>query len=147
MEKAVLADQFVHSFADVGVRRNKGGNTDEAGVVHCAGDFRGAADAYYTPLCPVIVTPEHFVVEEPVYSFSAAQQQRRKRRRVIGTVTHRAHIGSRTFAGGWLTALFGSVASIPLVTRILFPRTTWQLRKIFGNFVVPPVTCRWQGSA
>ncbi len=107
--------------------------------------YRGAADAHFTPLCPVVIKPDHYVTEEVVYSFKEHESKRKRARRTIGTVTHRVHIGSRTFAGGWLgTALLGSLATFPLVTRILFPRTTAQLRRLMGGFVKPPSVTRLQ---
>jgi uncharacterized protein YbcC (UPF0753/DUF2309 family) len=106
--------------------------------------YRGAADAHYTPLCPVIVQPKHYVREHVVYSFQPTERRRRKRRRAIGTVTHQLHMGSRTFAGGWLAAVLGSVASLPLVMRILFPRATARLRMIMGGFVRPPAVTKMQ---
>ena len=115
-----------------------------AGFFAVAMYYRGAADAHYTPLCPVIIKPEHFVGEDVVYSFKKAENQRRSRRRAIGTVTRRVHIGSRTFAGGWLAAVLGSLASIPLVTRILFPRATARLRRLFGGFVQTPAVTHLQ---
>ena len=39
-----------------------------------------------------------------------------------------------------MAALAGSIASIPLVARILFPRTAAQLRRVFGRIVDPPAT-------
>ncbi|QDT00237.1 hypothetical protein HG15A2_35730 [Adhaeretor mobilis] len=110
-----------------------------AGFFAIAMYYRGAADAHFTPLCPVSIKPQQYVVEKTVYSFAKAGQQRRNRRRIIGTVTRHGHNSSRTFAGGWLAALLGSLASVPLVMRIVFPRTTTQLQKFFGDFVLPPV--------
>lgn len=109
-----------------------------AGFFAVAMYYRGAADANYKPLCPVIITPQHYVAETAPYTHLQADARRRTRRRAIGTVTHRVHIGSRTFAGGWLAALVGSLASLPLVMRILFPRLTAQFRKAIGGFVRPP---------
>ena len=106
--------------------------------------YRGAADAHFTPLCPVIIQPQHYVGEDVVYTFEQADRKRRQRRRTIGTVTHRVHVGSRTFAGGALAAVFGSLASIPLVMRILFPRATSQLRKLCGGFVRTPSVTQLQ---
>jgi uncharacterized protein YbcC (UPF0753/DUF2309 family) len=40
--------------------------------------------------------------------------------------------------GGALTALFGSLASAPLVGRILFPRAAAQIRRLCGQLVRPP---------
>lgn len=109
-----------------------------AGFFSIAMYYRGAADAHFTPLCPVVIKPDHYVTEHVVYSLEKNEERRRQRRRTIGTVTHRVHLGSRTFAGGWLTAVFGSLATIPLVARILFPRATANLRQLVGEFVRTP---------
>jgi uncharacterized protein YbcC (UPF0753/DUF2309 family) len=106
--------------------------------------YRGAADAHYTPLCPVIIQPQHYVVEKIVDEYAQEARRRRRRRRTIGTVTHQVHVGSRTFAGGWLAAVLGSLASIPLVTRILFPRATAQVRRMLGGFVQSPAMTELQ---
>ena len=115
-----------------------------AGFFAVAMYYRGAADAHYTPLCPVIIKPKHYVGEDVVYSFKKAEDQRRSRRRAIGTVTRHVHSGSRTFTGGWLAAVFGSLASLPLVTRILFPRATARLRQLFHGFVKTPAVTHLQ---
>jgi hypothetical protein len=109
-----------------------------AGFFAVAMYYRGAADAHYTPLCPVIIKPRHYVSEAVAYTVEKEDQRRRRRRHVIGTVTHRAHVGSRTFAGGWLAAVMGSLASIPLVMRILFPRATARLGRLFSALVRTP---------
>jgi hypothetical protein len=41
-----------------------------------------------------------------------------------------------------VTALVGPLASFPLVARILLPRLTAQIRRLFGGFVRPPVLTR-----
>ena len=115
-----------------------------AGFFAVAMYYRGAADAHFTPLCPVIIKPQHYVTEDVAYTFEQTERRRRKRRRAIGTVTRRVHLGSRTFAGGALAAVFGSLASIPLVTRILFPRATARLRHLFGGFVRTPAITQLQ---
>lgn len=109
-----------------------------AGFFAVAMNYRGAADAYFTPLCPVIIEPKHYVIEDVVDRHRHDEERKRRRRRTIGTVTHQVHAGSRTFAGGWLAAAVGSVASIPLVTRILFPRFTAQMRGALGGLVKMP---------
>jgi uncharacterized protein YbcC (UPF0753/DUF2309 family) len=106
--------------------------------------YRGAADAHYTPLCPVIIKPQHYVAERVVYTLERTAHRRRRYRRTVGTVTHQVHVGSRTFAGGWLAAVLGSLASIPLVARILFPRASAQLQRLLGNFVRPPARTELQ---
>jgi hypothetical protein len=106
--------------------------------------YRGAADAHYTPVCPVIIKPQHYVAERVVYTLERTAHRRRRYRRTVGTVTHQVHVGSRTFAGGWLAAVLGSLASIPLVARILFPRASAQLQRLLGNFVRPPARTELQ---
>lgn len=109
-----------------------------AGFFAVAMYFRGVADAHDTPLCPIVVTPDHYVREHVALSFEDSERLRRQTRHAIGAMTHRVHMGSRTFVGGLVTAVLGSLASIPLVMRILFPRTTAHLRTWFGRFVEPP---------
>jgi uncharacterized protein YbcC (UPF0753/DUF2309 family) len=109
-----------------------------AGFFGVAMYYKGAADAHYTPLCPVIITPQHYVNEIVDFGHELADRRRRNRRRTLGTFTHRFHTGSRTIAGGILAAVLGSLASLPLVMRILFPRGTAQLRSFFGAVVTPP---------
>lgn len=106
-----------------------------AGFFGVAMYYRGAGDAHFTPLCPVNVKPAHFVVETPVYSAVEVERKRADARRRIGYATHQAHLGTRSFLGGVVAGLFGSVAAIPLVARILFPRTTAQIRRVFGSIV------------
>jgi uncharacterized protein YbcC (UPF0753/DUF2309 family) len=109
-----------------------------AGFFGVAMYYRGAADARYQPLCPVIIQPKHHVAEEVVYSLEQSAAIRRKRRQRLGAVTRGVHLGSRTVAGGWLAGLLGSLASIPLVMRILFPRMTSRIRSLLGEVVRPP---------
>jgi len=113
-----------------------------AGFFGVAMYYRGAAEAYFTPLCPAIIHPQHFVCEEVVYTFEESHRRRAKTRRAIGAASHNVHVGSRTFLGGaFLAAMFGPLASIPLVARVLFPRLTARIRRLFGRFVqTPPVT-------
>lgn len=101
--------------------------------------YRGAADAHYVPLCPVVIRPQHWVTERVVYSLEESERRRAKTRRALGHAFHQVHLGSRTFATGALVAGgLGVLASIPLVARILFPRVTARIRRIFGRLVAPP---------
>lgn len=106
--------------------------------------YRGATDAYYKPLCPVIVTPSHYVTEGVGYTFEGVNQQRATSRQQLGRFTHRVHAGSRTFVGGIFTGLFGSLATAPLVARVLFPWLTSRIRATFGQLLQPPPVTQLQ---
>jgi uncharacterized protein YbcC (UPF0753/DUF2309 family) len=109
-----------------------------AGFFGVAMYYQGASDAHYRPLCPVVITPQHYVKEQAAYSLTSSSRQRAETRRILGTATRQWHMSSRTFLGGILTTMLGSLASIPMITRILFPRLTSQLRRSIGSFVQPP---------
>jgi uncharacterized protein YbcC (UPF0753/DUF2309 family) len=110
-----------------------------AGFYGVAMYFRGAADAHFGPLCPIIITPKHWVAEQVVDGLASASERRALARRALGRASHRVHQDSRTFAlGTLLTGLVGVLASFPLVARILFPRLTARLRRWFGRAVQPP---------
>ncbi|MCA9190006.1 MAG: DUF2309 family protein, partial [Planctomycetales bacterium] len=113
-----------------------------AGFFGVAMYYRGASDAHPRPLCPVIIKPQHYVNEEVEHTFVREHKRRAEMRRVLGTASHQVHLGSRTFFGGLLTGLTGTLASIPLVTRILFPRSTAQLRSAFAGFLRPPTVTK-----
>ncbi len=115
-----------------------------AGFFAVAMNYQGAADAHYKPLCPVIITPEHFVKEDVGYTFGGEHRRRAEARRALGRFTHQIHSRSRTFVGGIFTALLGSLAAFPLVARVLFPRLTSQIRRRFGRFVQPPPVTQLQ---
>ncbi len=110
-----------------------------AGFYSVAMYYRGAADAQFRPLCPVTIRPRHYVQEEVLSAYQAQHLRRAERRRVLATAARRWHLGSRTFLGGIVTALLGSLASIPLVMRVLFPHATARIRARLGRMVQPPV--------
>jgi uncharacterized protein YbcC (UPF0753/DUF2309 family) len=113
-----------------------------AGFFGVAMYYRGAAEANSRPLCPVVIKPQHYVEELPSYSFTTTHARRAKTRKILGTASHHVHRGSRSLLGGALTALVGSLASIPMVARILFPRTSARIRRIAGSIVQPPQMTR-----
>ena len=105
--------------------------------------YRGAADAHFSALCPVIIRPQHWVVEDVVYTLEEAHRRRAKTRRALGTASHHMHVRSRSFGvGALLTAGVGVLASVPLVARVLFPRLTARIRQLAGEFVSPPPITR-----
>lgn len=114
-----------------------------AGFYGVAMYYRGAADAHYVPLCPIVIKPKHWVTEAVVDDLADSHARRARLRRALGQLTHRLHVGSRTFLiGALLTAGAGILASIPLVARILFPRLAARVRRRFGRLVEAPPTTR-----
>lgn len=105
--------------------------------------YRGVADAHFTALCPIVIKPEHWVVEDVVYTLEGSHRRRAKTRKALGNASHHVHVGSRSFgSGALLTAGLGVLASVPLVARVLFPRLTARIRRTAGEFVNPPPVTR-----
>lgn len=105
--------------------------------------YRGLADANYAALCPIVVKPKHWVIEEAVLPFQESSDRKAKTRKAFGVASLGLHRGSRNLASGaLLTASLGVLASIPLVARVLFPRWTAQFSKTARDFVAPPVVTR-----
>ena len=87
--------------------------------------YRGLGDAHFSTLCPIVLRPQHWVIEEPIYSMSDIEGRRATARRAIGSAGHSVSKGSRNMVrGAVITASLGVLASVPLVTRVLFPRLT-----------------------
>jgi hypothetical protein len=114
-----------------------------AGFFSVAMYYRGAADAHFVPLCPVVIRPEHWVTEEVADEHGEIHRRRALTRRALGTASHQFHLGSRSFAlGALLTGAVGVLATFPLVARILFPRVTARIRATFGRIVKAPPNTR-----
>lgn len=112
-----------------------------AGFFAVAIYYRGAADGFYKPLCPGVITPDHYVQEDVGYTFEGVHQGRAALRRRLGLASHLFHTRSRTFVGGIAAGIVGSLATAPLVARVLFPHLTARIRRRFGSlFQPPPVT-------
>lgn len=110
-----------------------------AGFYSIAMYYKGLADAHFVPLCPVVIRPQHWVVENVADSLEQTSRQRAKARRLLGNATHQFHVGTRGFAGGALLAAgVGVLASIPLLARILFPRLTANIRRSASGLVRAP---------
>ncbi len=109
-----------------------------AGFFAVAIYYRGAADGFYKPLCPGVITPDHYVQEDVGYTFEGVHQGRAELRRRLGLAGHLFHTRSRTFLGGIFAGIVGSLATIPLVARVLFPHLTARIRRRFGSLLQPP---------
>ncbi|MEW4453543.1 DUF2309 domain-containing protein [Bremerella sp. JC817] len=109
-----------------------------AGFFAVAIYYRGAADSFYQPLCPNVITPRHYVQEDVGYTFEGMHLERAELRRRLGLASHAFHMRSRTFLGGIFTGIIGSLATAPLVASVLFPHLTARIRKQLGSLVQPP---------
>lgn len=99
--------------------------------------FRGAAEAHFVPLCPIVIRPQHWVAEEPADPGDG--DARTRVRRALGRLWHGFHLGSRGFTvGALLAAGVGAVTAFPMVARVLFPRLTAALWRHAGGWVRPP---------
>lgn len=104
--------------------------------------YRGAADAHFVPLCPVVMKPGHYVCESAATEFEADSCARAGRRKLWGRAAHALHTFSRTaVAGAFLASVFGALASVPLALRVMFPRVTSKLRgRLDAVLQSPPQT-------
>ncbi|MEI8227282.1 MAG: DUF2309 domain-containing protein [Planctomycetota bacterium] len=90
--------------------------------------YRSIDDWQVKPLCPIVVRPDHTVIEVPEAAAVAKHELRRRVRRGLGRLTGTMSNGSRTlFRGGLFTAVGGAIAAIPLVARVAFPRLSARL--------------------
>lgn len=85
--------------------------------------YRGLDDWHASPLCPIAIRPAHTVVEVPEEESAAGHRRRVRLRRWYGQFVEGLSSASRSlFRGGVFTALAGSIAAVPLVARVAFPR-------------------------
>lgn len=97
-----------------------------AGFFGLAMYYQGVEDAHSVPLCPILVKPTHTVREVALEEESTALRQ------AWGHTAYAFHVGSRTgVRGTLLSGLFGTLAALPLVLRVFFPRHAAKLRSSF----------------
>ena len=105
--------------------------------------FRGAGDADFSALCPIIMKPKHWVTEEVVYSLEQTDRTRARARRVLGSAQRRFQSESRGSLGGAIVStLVGPLATIPMLSRILLPRATAMMQRSARQFIEPPTFTR-----
>lgn len=115
-----------------------------AGFFAVAMQYRGAADGFYKPLCPAVIDPDHYVQEDVGFTFEGVHRSRAQLRNRLGRATYMFHRRSRTFLGGIFAGITGSLATAPLVARVLFPHLTSRIRSRFGSLLQPPPVTRLQ---
>ncbi|MCC6863147.1 MAG: DUF2309 domain-containing protein [Bryobacterales bacterium] len=109
-----------------------------AGYFGVAVDYKGIDDPHSAAFCPVVVKPEHSVLEQPRPGDRALLESRRWRRRFLGLVMRNWLVSSRTLLRGWLsTSLLGLLSAAPLVGHLLAPRRYALLREWLNKAFLP----------
>ena len=109
-----------------------------AGYFGVAVDYKGIDDPHSVALCPVVIKPEHAVVEQPKPGDSALLESRRWRRRVLGLLMRNSLVSSKTLLRGWLsTSALGLLSAVPLIGHLLAPRRYALLRDWLNTEFLP----------
>ena len=109
-----------------------------AGFFGVAINYQGLDDAHGAAFCPVVVTPQHNILERPHSSDQHLSDKRQSRRKIWAGATHNSFVGSRTLVRGWLGTLgLGWLSVFPLTTRVLSPRRAGNLYARLENLFLP----------
>jgi uncharacterized protein YbcC (UPF0753/DUF2309 family) len=109
-----------------------------AGYFGVAVDYKGIDDPRSAAFCPVVVKPQHAVVEQPRREDSPLLESRRLRRRILGHLMRRSFVSSRTLMRGWLsTTALGLLSAVPLIGHLLAPRPYARLRGWMNKAFLP----------
>ena len=109
-----------------------------AGYFGVAVDYKGIDDPHGAAFCPVVVKPEHAVLEQPRAEDRALLESRRRRRRLLGLLMRNWVVSSRTLWRGWLsTSVLGLLSAVPLVGHLLAPRRYALLREWLNKAFLP----------
>lgn len=109
-----------------------------AGYFGVAVDYKGIDDPHGAAFCPVVIKPQHAVVEQPKTEDLELLERRRWRRRLLGLLTRNLFVSSRTLVRGWLsTTALGLLSAVPLIGHLLAPRRYAQLREWMNNAFLP----------
>ncbi len=113
-----------------------------AGYFGVAVDYKGIDDARSAAFCPVVVKPEHAVLERPRAEDRVLLERRQWRRRVLGLLIRNWRVSSKTLWRGWLsTSLLGLLSAVPLIGHLLAPRRFALLRDwLHKSFLPEPRT-------
>ncbi|MGE0608707.1 MAG: DUF2309 domain-containing protein [Pirellulales bacterium] len=105
--------------------------------------YRGVADANFTALCPYVLRPQYYLVEDVVSSLEETHRRKAKSRKALGATTRQVHRGTLGLASGAvITGGLGVLASIPLVMRVLFPRLTAHIHGRAAELFAAPALTR-----
>lgn len=109
-----------------------------AGFFGVAVDYKGIDDAQGMALCPIVVKPQHAVLEKPTEEDAELHEQRVFRRRLWARLSRGLFVSSRSLVRGALsTAVLGTLMAVPLVARVLAPRRYGMLREWLNRQFFP----------
>lgn len=109
-----------------------------AGYFGVAVDYKGIDDSHGASYCPVVIKPQHAVLEQAKSEDRDLLEKRRWRRRFLGLLTRSSLMSSRTLIRGWLsTAVLGVLSAVPLIGNLLAPRRYAQLRDWMNREFLP----------
>jgi hypothetical protein len=109
-----------------------------AGYFGVAVDYKGIDDAHGAALCPVVIKPEHAVVERPKLEDNQLLESRRWRRQILGLLMRNSLVSSKTLLRGWFsTAVLGLLSAVPLIGHLLAPRRYALLRDWLNRQFLP----------
>ncbi len=111
-----------------------------AGFFNLAIAYQGIDDPSTFPLCPVVVTPRHRIVEEPdeaqVKDWATRQRRQARWKRVSETYK----VASRSlWLGPLVTAVSGLWAAVPLLLTIFAPKLAARMRRRVSRRLLPEV--------
>jgi len=110
-----------------------------AGFFGVAIDYLGLYDREPAAHCPVVVTPQHEVHEQPVYTALGRHALQSRLRARWLTVERRAAAASRTLVGGaGMSFLLGPLSAVKTLARIAAPRSSL----LFGERLVSGLSPR-----
>ena len=109
-----------------------------AGYFGVAVDYKGIDDPQGASFSPVVIRPQHAVLEQPRAEDRELLEKRRSRRRFLGLLTRNSFVSSRTLVRGWLsTTALGLLSAVPLTGHLLAPRRYAQLREWMNKAFLP----------
>lgn len=109
-----------------------------AGFFNLAIAYQGIDDPSTFPLCPVVVTPQHRIDEEPLSQQWPVAELRRQRLRGWGRATRLFSLASRSLVLGLLVSIAsGVVALVPLLVSVFAPQLAGRLRLALRRRLLP----------
>jgi uncharacterized protein len=109
-----------------------------AGFFGVAVHYQGLDDAHGAALCPVVVKPQHAVLEKAIEDDLMHHKRRQARRKLWARMAHGGFVGSRTLMRAWAGATgLGALALFPMISRILAPRATGRLSTWLSGLLLP----------